>query len=254
MKDKESIPAISLCAYEIQKQSDMELMPAPVNRVWMDATYARFAYRCLPMTIANQAGWVIQCPRSFVARWNGGPERSDTTIAFEDVPPDDRISSLFGHGVVTFNMPYLFRTSPGCNIWVKGPSNWPKVGLYPLEGIVETDWTAATFTMNWKILEPNTVVSFQRGEPICMIVPFLRNMLENCQTQRAPLEQNKELSDAYWSWSHNRNSFHKSIAEREPEAIERGWQKDYFQGRDPGSERFEGHQTRLHVPAFRRQD
>jgi hypothetical protein len=32
--------------------------------------------------------------------------------------------------------------------------------------------------------------------------------------------------------------------------IARGWQKDYFQGRDPDSERVEYHQTKLTVRPF----
>jgi hypothetical protein len=34
------------------------------------------------------------------------------------------------------------------------------------------------------------------------------------------------------------------------ESIERGWQKDYFQGRDPGSQQFEGQQTKLGIKPF----
>jgi len=34
------------------------------------------------------------------------------------------------------------------------------------------------------------------------------------------------------------------------EVLERGWQKDYFQGRDPGSEPVEDHQTKLTVRPF----
>ncbi len=243
--------AITIDAYEIHQQADMDLVPAPINRDWMDATQSRFAYRCLPMTIANQAGWVIRSPCSFVARWNGGPTNADTAISFENTP-DDRITSLFGHGVITFNMPYLFRTKAGCNLWVKGPSNYPKVGLTALEGIVETDWTAASFTMNWKITQPGMIVSFHRGEPICMIIPFLRNMLETCQVQRLPLDRNEELDNAYRAWSANRDAFHKSVARRESEAVAQGWQKDYFQGRDPGADKFPEHQTILRLPEFKR--
>jgi Family of unknown function (DUF6065) len=43
----------------------------------------------------------------------------------------------------------VFRTPPGCNLYVRGPANSPKDGIAALEGIIETDWSEATFTMNW---------------------------------------------------------------------------------------------------------
>ncbi|MBI1313570.1 hypothetical protein GC176_19945 [bacterium] len=149
-----------ITAYEIYKPADMPLLPAPIEREWMEQTQSRFAYRCLPLTIANQAGWVIPNPTSFTACWSGGPLPEDTKVSFGGGKPDLRISSLFGHGTITFNLPYLIRTPPDINLWVKGPTNQPKHGIQALEGIVETDWTAATFTMNWKLTCPNEPVHF----------------------------------------------------------------------------------------------
>ncbi len=242
----------AIVAYEIYAQEDMPLSAAPISRQWMDETPQRFAYRCLPMTLANQAGWMIGCPRSFVASWNGGPGNSDTVFSFQDGPPDDRISSIFGHGIITFNMPYLFRTPKGINMWVKGPSNWPKHGLQALEGLVETDWTSASFTMNWKITRAGETVRFARGEPCCMVVPYPRGLVESFEPERRPLESDAEISQEYQRWSTDRNAYQSRVADGDQEAIRRGWQKDYFQGRDPGKERVAEHQTKLAVREFER--
>jgi hypothetical protein len=59
------------------------------------------------------------------------------------------IKSQFGSGIVTFSPPWLFRTPPGWDLYVKGPSNRWKVNCVPLEGIVETWWLNYTFTLNW---------------------------------------------------------------------------------------------------------
>lgn len=115
-----------LIAYEIYSPKDMPIEPAPLQRPWMDGTQKRFAYRCLPLSMANQAGWLIANPASFCARWDGSPDPSGVQIVFDNPPPDPRINSLFGHGTVTFNIPYLFRTPEGLNLWVKGPTNQPK--------------------------------------------------------------------------------------------------------------------------------
>ena len=40
------------------------IRPAEPTREWMDRTRLSFAYRCLPLNIANAHGWEILCPVS----------------------------------------------------------------------------------------------------------------------------------------------------------------------------------------------
>ena len=241
---------MSFVAYEIYPVKDMPLVPAPINRDWMDNTQKRFAYRCLPLTLANQAGWLVCCPSRFAARWNGGPRVEDVTLFFDEGVKETRISSLFGHGTFTVNMPYLFRTPRDVNLWVKGPTNSPKDGVSPLEGLVETDWTNASFTMNWKLTRPGQLVRFEAGDPICMVVPFPRGFLDALNPLRRSLKSNPDMHAKYMKWSHDRNEFQDKVALGDEEAVKRGWQKDYFQGRDPGADKFDGHQTKLGLEPF----
>jgi len=122
------------------------LRPAPVDRAWMDATNERYAYRCLPLNIANAHGWEILCPSGFACGWTG----ENNVEAILVGPDKDTIApaiSHFGYGVLTFHVPFLFRTEPGYDLMVMGPINRPKDGIAPLTGIVETDWAPFTFTM-----------------------------------------------------------------------------------------------------------
>jgi hypothetical protein len=62
------------CGTIMQKGScnaKVTLVPAPVSRSWMDATVERYAYRCLPLLIANQAGWFVLNSHELRATWNG---------------------------------------------------------------------------------------------------------------------------------------------------------------------------------------
>ena len=45
------------------------IRPAPSTRNWMDATPEAFAYRCLPLNIANAHGWELLNPSAFEAIW-----------------------------------------------------------------------------------------------------------------------------------------------------------------------------------------
>ena len=53
---------------------------APATRDWMDASPEAFAYRCLPLNIANAHGWEILTPFAFEAMWNGGTTTTDVSI------------------------------------------------------------------------------------------------------------------------------------------------------------------------------
>lgn len=242
----------TFCAYEIHEPRDMPIRPAPTEREWMDRFDRRFPYRCLPLVMANQAGWIIPSPTRFTVRWNGGPRKQDLRLWFPKGSRENRIVSHFGGGVLTITIPYLFRTPQGINLWVKGPTNWIKDAIHPLEGIVETDWSVASFTMNWKMTRPGVSVRFQDGEPICMIVPVPRELAERLKPCREPLDNDQELAAAYRAWSRSRDAFNRALARMDDEAIRRGWQKDYVLGRDLQGNRFEHHQTRLHLGEFTR--
>src|SRR5438445_10865538 len=99
----------------------------------MDGTWGRTAYRCLPMVIANQSGWVILNRGLVTATWNGGRLSADCSIQAPDCvkPP----LSHFGDGIITWRIPYLFRTPPGWNLLMRGPANLPKDGASSLEGV-----------------------------------------------------------------------------------------------------------------------
>lgn len=238
-------------AYQIHDApTKMTLHTAPIERDWMEAAPQRFPYRCLPLNIANQNGWVIPCPTPFRAYWYGGAAPADVEVRF-DGPPDPCIISHFGSGTITFSLPYLFRTPPGVNLWAKGMSNHIKDGIQALEGVIETDWATSTFTMNWKLTRPNEWVHFAEGEPICMIVPLPRGFAEGLAPRIELLTTNPELHQQYKEWEASRSGFLKGLKTNDPDAVKQGWQKDYFQGKTADGA-FAGHQTRLHLKPFDR--
>ena len=247
-----------LLAFHTGRDPEVTIEPAPRWREWMNAT-RRNANRCLPLLVANEHGWVMRNPLAFTATWDGRAHPSAIRLSFdsanvEDTPP---VTSHFGFGVLTFGVPFLFRTSPGWNLLVRGPANYPKDGACALEGLVETDWSVATFTMNWKLTRPGLEVRFDVGEPICMVVPQGRGRLERIRPRYVPLETDPKLCEEVKTWARQRDLMHaaKTIAERGLGLSEAwgAWEKDYFRGRKPGaSEGFAEHQTTLRLRQFER--
>ena len=245
MKDKLEIIAYEAC------EAPMPIRTADRRRQWMDDTEDRYAYRCLPLAIANQMGWEILSPVSFKARWNGKAGLDSIRIRFDD-EPSDMIGSHFGHGVLTFSMGYLFRTSKSHNIWVKGPTNTPKDAIAPLEGVIETDWIPFTFTMNWQFTRKRTWVRFEKGEPVCTILPYPRHYVGKFEPKLKVINENPKLYDQYVQWRDGRLQFNEDLKQQDSDAAKAGWQRTYMKGEDQTGQVFAGHQTKVRVRDFKR--
>lgn len=189
--------------------------------------------------------------------WDGGPGLD--AVRFERRSgvawhPDPYLwpSSQFGEGIVTFIPPFLFRTPPGWNLLVRGPANCVKDGVQALEGVVEADWTSAMFTMNWKITRPDVWVAFERGEPVCMVVPQRRGELEEFAAVVRPISDDPGLLESHGCWRASRREFDRSRRIPESEAARKGWEKHYMRGTSPDGLEASGHQTRLRLSPFTR--
>jgi hypothetical protein len=236
-------------AYELHPDAGFRLVPAPSARDALGIP-ARFANRCLPLLIANQAGWLVLNNAAMRLHWNGDAGLDALTIEYRDAPAAYRAASHFGYGIVTWRLPFLFRTPPSYNLLARGPANWVKDAIFPLEGIVETDWSPAPFTMNWKLTRPGAWVHFDAGEPLCMLVPQRRGELEAFQPEIRDLEQAPEESSSYRAWLSDRARFLTDLRQGDPEAARRSWQKHYFHGRMPDGLTATSHQTKLRLGHF----
>lgn len=209
----------------------------------MDELPERYANRCLPLRIANESGWWILNSHAFDVTWSGHQHQSALKLDYIEKPYP--ASSSFGAGILTFSIPYLFKTEPGYNLLFRGPANMPKSGASPLEGIVETDWSPFTATMNWQITVVDEPVHFAKGEPICQVVPQRRGELEFFEPQVKPINSDVKLHSEYEAWSKSRTTFNEDLLNGEVQAKRQGWQKHYFQGKG-----VEEHQTKLELAEF----
>jgi hypothetical protein len=218
-----------ITAYQIHEDDSAPIRPARRERKWMDDAEKKFPYRCLPLVVANQYGWEIPSTHHIRATWDGTSHADGLLV--ENLSGDGELhaSSHFGAGVLTFQIPFLFQTTQGWNLMVRGPTNNPKDGIVPLDGIVETDWSHSTFTMNWRFTRACTV-EFQLGEPICLFFPIERGALEKFRVELRALESNPELEKKHEEWSAGRDRFLLGLEKEKPHIVAQGWQKEYFQG------------------------
>ncbi len=225
--------------------------PGPAQREFMDNTSHRFAYRCLPLNIANQYGWELLSPCTFEATWDGGAKADSIHVEVLDDSWPAPVSH-FGHGVLTFHINQVFRTPPGIQMMITGPLNSPKDGIYAMSGIIETDWSPYSFTMNWVITRPFFPIRFEKGEPIAHIMPVNLAAIEEYETQFLPIDSDPDLKEKFEFFQNSRNTFNEELRDPESEANKQKWQKAYFRGNNPNGCPVEGaaHWTKLDVKAF----
>jgi hypothetical protein len=232
-----------------------ELAPAPRRRDWMETAKNKWPNRCLPLLVANEAGWTMRNPHTFHATWNGEERPEGITIEFDGHHPRPvPVRSHFGFGVVTWNVPYVFRTPPGFNLLARGPANWPKDGACALEGLVETDWAFANFTMNWKLTRPGHTVTFEDGEPFCMVVPQRRGDLESFAPEVCDMSEDAELSAEFQQFARNREVVQiKKFASpyvAELDSYKTEWERHYYKGLSPSGKPAPEHQVTLKLARF----
>src|SRR5262245_34661331 len=183
----------------------VDIRPARKRRNWMDQTPDAYAYRCLPLSIANAHGWELFCPVTFEAEWNGGASKDDVRVIFDgdgdtlfgDRPLKSVVESHFGSGILTFDLGLMLTTGPGYDLWVSGPVNEFKDGIQALSAVVETYWMPFTFTMNWKFTRPNCKVRFEKDEPFCFFFPIEHGLLERFNPAFKEITQDPDLEKQY---------------------------------------------------------
>jgi hypothetical protein len=230
------------------------IRPAPATRAWMDATPESFAYRCLPLNIANAHGWEVLSPCAFDAIWDGGSGIAAVTIQLApDADPGRAPTSLFGQGIITFHIEAIFRTPPGWNLWICGSPNRPKDAIAALTGVVETDWSPFTFTMNWRFTRPGHWIHFDAMEPFCFLFPVERRAVEAFEPAFAPLGADPATEARFRAWSQARDAFHARARQHPPKAPTDRWQKHYFRGVDVGGEALiSDHRSKVRLRPFDR--
>lgn len=227
----------------------MPLVTANPKRDWMDKTPNQFAYRCLPLVMANQLGWDILSPVRFTAMWNGRINPEDVLV---NGPEEIKsfVKPHFGSGVLTFTLNCTFRTDPETELLVTGPFNSIKPGIMPLTGLVESWWLPFTFTMNWKFTHSGQLVVFEAGESLCRILPISRTLTEEIRPEIRPYTEQADRGEEYLAWSKSRAEFNEGLHSRDPETVSRGWQKYYMQGKRFDGSHVENHRTKLKQAEF----
>ena len=162
-----------------------------VKRDWMDATYNKHAYQCLPMTYANVYGWELQLQQEVVVEWDG--TNTPPKILSGGAIGDQVIATASIIGMISFRTGYSFKTDEPYSTWIGGAPNFFVSGAEPLSAIIPSSWWPDPFEMNWKINKINEPVVFNAGMPFMFFNIFDHTVLEDVTIETESFWNDPEL-------------------------------------------------------------
>ena len=213
------------------------IRPARPKREWMDRTPENYAYRCLPLSAANSMGWEILNPVNCEFRWNGLTPHTQVFV-YRERELRFGPKSHFGSGVVTWELPFLFRTTPEYGLVVTGPANHDRADITPLDGFIRTDWLPFPFTMNWRITSPDVSIRFEEGEPIARVFPYPLDLLDATEVELHDLDEDLEFKRQFEDWGKQRQQNYQSRQQKlsttqpgENPDLDSLWNRQYVKGK-----------------------
>lgn len=177
-------------------QQIFKVEPLGIKRKWMTESRKQFAYKCLPLNIANSYGFAVYSPADFTITWWGGKEAPSIEIDSPDPEMHETILSYFGESVFTVHLDFIVKTPENYSIYIRGVPNQMERGFIPLDAIVETDWLPFTFTYNFMLVEPG-IYEFKKNEPLFIFFPIERNTVENFKLVDRSIEEDPEMLEDF---------------------------------------------------------
>ena len=212
---------------------------SPKKRDWFTPHF----YRCLPLTIGNQYGFVIKSEFDFSFIWNGKNDFDAIKFSFTEEKETldkkyPRIESHFGSGIITINPPFTLRTPPGVNLMTINPPNYVIPNITVMNGIVETDNLRRNFTFNLKIQVPNVQVNIPAGFPLAAFIPIPRYYADSFELKHAEDIFSEQVVNEESQANKDSNAYRETIEPTLPLGVGR----HYFQGKDVYDNKFPDHQ------------
>jgi hypothetical protein len=210
---------------------------SPKKRDWFTPHF----YRCLPLLIGNQYGFIIKSEFDFSFVWDGREENDSIKFEF-GINSENQfpvISSHFGSGIITINPPFILRTPPGVNLMTISPPNFIIPNVTVMTGVVETDHIRSNFTFNLKVQIPNIKVDVKAGTPLAAFIPIPRYYADSFELKHAEDIFSQEIIDEELQANLDAFTFRSGPEKELPNSVGRL----YFRGEDIYKNKFPDHQS-----------
>ena len=175
-------------------QTPPEIRQSRIRRDWMDETYKKHAYQCMPMSVANVLGWELVLSEDVVVQWDGG-NHVPKILSGEFSKNGFKQVHCSIIGMVSFAMGWVVRTEDNYSTWFSGSPNFIKEDAQALSATVPTFWWPDEVQMNWKINKIGTPVTFKAGDPFCFFNVYNNTVMPDVNVSVSNLWEDKELME-----------------------------------------------------------
>lgn len=176
-------------------QNPPPVQQSRLKRDWMDKTYKKHAYQCMPMTVANVLGWEMVLENDVVVFWDGG--NSVPRILSGGVSENGRtVASCSIIGMVSFHMGWVISTPENISCWLTGSPNYFVDGASPLTATIPTWWWPDEVQMNWMITKSNEEIVFPAGSPFCFFSIYDERIPPSVDVEIGDLFSDRDLVES----------------------------------------------------------
>lgn len=144
--------------------------PLSAKRDWMEATFDKHAYRCLPVTLTNQLGWAISFPEDITFMWDGQISTSGDHVKV--LAGEKYIQTGRGQATVSFETGLVFRTPENYSLLTYNVPNMFMEGVSPYTTIISSSFFEGPLPVAWKVTKPFVPITIKANQPVAAVFPI----------------------------------------------------------------------------------
>jgi hypothetical protein len=158
--------------FEVYKDNGpvANIEPLSAKRDWMEATFDKHAYRCLPVTLTNQLGWAISFPEDITFMWDGQISTSGEHVKV--LAGEKYIQTGRGQATVSFETGLVFRTSENYSLLTYNVPNMFMEGVSPYTTIISSSFFEGPLPVAWKITKAFVPITIKANQPVAAVFPI----------------------------------------------------------------------------------
>ena len=180
-------------------ENAVEIKQSRLKRDWMDRTYKKHAYQCLPVTTANVNGWEMILPEDLLVIWDGTP--SPARILSGGICNGFNFAHSNIHEMISLATGWAINTEPGYSLWITGSPNYYVDGASPMTASIPSSWWPDEVQTNWVIHKIGEPVFFEKGSPFLFFTIYPTDLLPSVEFKVINRLDNKELSESRDSYN-----------------------------------------------------
>jgi hypothetical protein len=158
--------------FEVYKDNGptANIEPLSAKRDWMEATFDKHAYRCLPVTLTNQLGWAISFPEDITFMWDGQISTSGEHVKI--LAGEKYVQTGRGQATVSFETGLVFRTPENYSLLTYNIPNMFIEGVAPYTTIISSSFFEGPLPVAWKITKAFVPITIKANQPIAAVFPI----------------------------------------------------------------------------------